>query len=202
MSSNESANESANETASEFSSIANHFLVAMPKNGSSFFAGSVVYLCGHTPDGAMGLVINKPSPIRMRQLFESEEKPIPKRFDDQWVSLGGPVQTDRGFFIHTPIGKWNSSIIVNDDIAVTSSRDIVTGLLEDEHNAIKTVAAIGYCSWTAGQLEKEIADDFWLIAPADYNIMFDLPFFKRYDAALRSLGVSAAVRLSGASGHA
>ena len=193
---------SSEQTADNFRSITDNFLVAMPKNGSSFFAGSVVYLCGHTPEGAMGLVINKPSPIRMRQLFESEDRPIPKRFDDAWVSLGGPVQTDRGFFIHTPVGKWNSSIIVNDDIAVTSSRDIVTGLLEDENNAIKTVAAIGYCSWVAGQLEKEIADDFWLIAPADYNILFNLPFFKRYDAALRSLGVSDAVRLSGASGHA
>ena len=185
-----------------FQSFADHFLVALPKNGSSFFSGSVVYLCGHTPNGAMGLVINKPSPIRMRQLLESEEKPVPKRFDDVWVSLGGPVQTDRGFFIHTPIGKWNSSIIVNDDIAVTSSRDIVAGLLADEQQEIKTMAAIGYCSWEKGQLEKEIAEDYWLIAPTDHNILFDLPFFKRYDAALRSLGVSAAVRLSGASGHA
>ena len=193
---------SSEQTADNFRSIADNFLVAMPKNGSSFFSGSVVYLCGHTPDGAMGLVINKPSPIRMRQLFESEEKPIPKRFDDAWVSLGGPVQTDRGFFIHTPTGKWNSSIIVNDEIAVTSSRDIVTGLLEDEKQEIQTIAAIGYCSWTKGQLEKEIADDFWLVAPADRNILFHLPFFKRYDAALRSLGVNAAVRLSGASGHA
>ncbi|MBR7059786.1 MAG: YqgE/AlgH family protein [Neisseriaceae bacterium] len=182
-------------------SLTNHFLIAMPKINDSLFSGSLVYLCGHNDDGAVGVIINKPSSVRMNQLFEAIDIETPKRFSERWVLLGGPMQIDRGFFVHTPVGKWQSSIIVNDDIAITSSRDIITGLSEDVDETIKTFATIGYSNWIAGQLEKEIESDQWLVVPSDMKILFDLPIFRRYDAALQKLGISAA-HLSAETGHA
>lgn len=184
-----------------FVSLCDHFLIAMPQLTDPFFGGSVVYLCEHTPDGAMGMVINKPSPVRMDQLFEAAEKPVPKRFAEQWVLMGGPVQIDRGFLVHSPVGNWQSSLLVNDDIAVTTSRDIIGGLSEAENEGIKTFATIGYSGWSAGQLEQELNDNHWLVVPANAEILFDLPYFRRYDAALQTLGIRA-VNLASGVGHA
>lgn len=168
--------------------LTNHFLIAMPNLEDIFFAGSVVYVCEHNDDGAMGLVINKPSPLVMDQLFDAAKQPTPERFVNSQVLMGGPVQIDRGFLIHTPVGNWQSSLIVTDHIALTTSRDIVSAM-HDEANVNRTLATIGYASWTKDQLETEISNNDWLVVEANENILFDCPVEGRYLAALDLLGI-------------
>ncbi len=181
-------------------SLANQFLIAMPNMDDPFFGGSVVYVCEHNQEGAMGIVINKPSPVTMDLLFDAAQTPTPERFRNEWVMMGGPVQVDRGFLVHTPVGSWDSSLLVTDEIAMTTSRDIIAGLTQ-EGAVAKAVVTIGYSSWSAGQLEQELADNAWLTAPADMQILFDLPYAERYQAAMRLLNVDPA-QLSGTAGHA
>lgn len=181
-------------------SLANQFLIAMPGMADPFFAGSVVYLCEHGREGAMGIVINKPSPVTMDLLFDAAQTPTPERFHNEWVMMGGPVQVDRGFLVHTPVGSWESSLLVTDDIAMTTSRDIIAGLTKDSE-VDKAVVTIGYSSWRSGQLEQELAENAWLTAPANSRILFDLPHEERYQAAIKLLNVDLA-QLSGATGHA
>ena len=157
-------------------------------------------LAGKGEDGAMGIVINKPSPVTMDLLFDAAKTATPERFCNEWVMMGGPVQVDRGFLVHTPVGSWESSLLVTDHIAMTTSRDIIAGLAKDGE-VDKAVVTIGYSSWRAGQLEQELADNAWLTAPANTQILFDLPYDQRYQAAIKLLNVDLA-QLSGAAGHA
>lgn len=181
-------------------SLTNHFLIAMPGMDDPFFSGSVVYVCEHSEEGAMGIVINKPSPVTMDLLFDAAQTPTPERFHDEWVMMGGPVQVDRGFLVHTPVGSWESSLLVTDDVAMTTSRDIIAGLSRDGE-VDKAVVTIGYSSWNAGQLEQELAANAWLTAPANMHILFDLAYEERYEAAIKLLNVDLA-QLCGAAGHA
>jgi putative transcriptional regulator len=181
-------------------SLANHFLIAMPGMQDQFFRDSVVYLCEHNAEGAMGIIVNKPSPIMMDLLFDSAKTPTPERFHGQWVLMGGPIQVDRGFLIHTPTGSWESSLLVTDEVAMTTSRDIIIGLTQDDE-VKKAVATIGYSSWNAGQLEQELASNSWISVPADMKILFDIPYKQRYQAALKLLNIDMA-KLSGLTGHA
>lgn len=181
-------------------SLANHFLIAMPSMEDPFFKESVIYLCEHSADGAMGIIVNKPSPIMMDLLFDSAKAPTPERFHGQSVLMGGPVQIDRGFLVHTPTGCWESSLLVTDDIAMTTSRDIILGLTQ-ENTVDKAVATIGYSSWSAGQLEQELANNNWITVPADTQILFDMPYKQRYKAALQLLNIDI-TNLSMMVGHA
>lgn len=187
-------------TAANSFSLANHFLIAMPDMQDQFFRESVVYICEHNADGAMGIIVNKPSPIMMDLLFDAAKTPTPERFHGQWVLMGGPVQVDRGFLVHTPTGSWESSLMVTDDIAMTTSRDIIIGLTQD-NEVNKALATIGYSSWSAGQLEQELAANSWLSVPADMKVLFDIPYKQRYQAALKLLNINVA-NLSGLAGHA
>lgn len=186
-------------TAYSFS-LANHFLIAMPGMHDQFFKESVVYICEHNAEGAMGIIVNKPSPIMMDLLFDAAKTPTPERFHGQWVLLGGPVQVDRGFLVHTPTGSWESSLLVNDEVAMTTSRDIIIGLTQD-NEVNKAVATIGYSSWSAGQLEQELANNSWISVKADMKILFDMPYKQRYQAALKLLNIDMA-NLSTIAGHA
>ena len=180
--------------------LADHFLIAMPSLDDPFFGGSVVYVCQHSEEGAMGVVINKPSPVLMDLIFEAAASPTPERFKGLWVMMGGPVQVDRGFVVHTPLGSWQNSLAVNDEVALTTSRDIIEQL-SLENKVEQAVVAIGYASWSAGQLEKELAENSWLTVPADQHILFHLPYEQRYQAALAKLGVEEVYLMKGA-GHA
>lgn len=172
----------------------------MPHVQDLFFENSVVYVCEHNADGAMGLIINKPSPLVMDQLFDAAKKPTPERFISSAVHMGGPIQIDRGFLIHTPIGNWQSSLSVTDSIALTTSKDIIVGMQNsDEVN--KIFATIGYTSWSEGQLEDEISNNDWLVVEANEDILFDCPIAERYEQALNLLGIQSAA-LMGSAGHA
>lgn len=167
----------------------NHFLIATPQVEDPFFKGSVIYVCEHDKNGAMGLIINKPSPIKMYQLFEAIEKKTPEKLKEKWVLMGGPIQIDRGFLLHTPVGNWQSSLIINDKVAITTSKDIIIDLSEKGAKNTKTLATIGHVVWIKDQLETEIEDNSWLVAPSNENILFDTPYFKRYEESLKLIGL-------------
>ncbi|WP_274571620.1 YqgE/AlgH family protein [Neisseria leonii] len=180
--------------------LSDHFLIAMPQVEDPFFGGSVVYMCRHDGDGAMGVVVNKPSPVMMELVFEAAASATPERFAGQSVMMGGPVQIDRGFVLHSPPGNWQSSLLVSDEVALTSSRDIIEQFTET--GAVRqALVSIGYAAWQAGQLERELADNAWLTVAADREILFELPYGARYQAALDKLGVNAAFLMKRA-GHA
>ena len=182
--------------------LTDYFLIAMPEMDDQFFAGSVVYICEHNDEGAMGVCINKPSPLTMNQFFEAINERTPLQYDETAVLLGGPMQVDRGFLVHTPVGSWESSLLVTDDIAFTTSRDIIENLAKNRDNDMnKTLATIGYSGWKKDQLEQELADNAWLVVPANQHIMFDVPVDERYQAALALLGVNAGQLVLGV-GHA
>ena len=170
--------------------LANHFLLAMPNLEDSLFSGSLIYLCEHSDSGAMGIIINKPSPVTMNVVFAAIGKDTPARFNNQYVMMGGPMQTERGFVLHTPIGN----------IALTTSRDIIDGLQQNDEIQ-GAVLTIGYSSWGAGQLEQEIAQNSWLTVPADEHILFGIPPEERYAAAFNKLGIRRE-NFAGAMGHA
>ncbi|MDO4997690.1 MAG: YqgE/AlgH family protein [Neisseria sp.] len=180
--------------------LTNHFLIAMPDMDDPFFAGSVVYLCRHDEDGALGVVVNKQSPMLMAMVFASGVSRVPERFLDQWIMLGGPVNLERGFVLHSPASKWQNSVMVNEDISLTSSRDIIEyiGQNQSEEKISKLMLTLGCASWQAGQLEQELAENAWLTVKADEYILFDVPPEQRYAAAMAKLGVSEANLMQGA----
>ncbi|PSJ80579.1 YqgE/AlgH family protein [Neisseria iguanae] len=180
--------------------LANYFLVAMPDMDDPFFQNSVIYVCEHGEEGALGIIINKPSPITMDMIFAVSARNIPLRMQHESVMMGGPVQVDRGYVVHTPLGNWQSTLTVTGQIALTSSRDIIENL--SEPGAVdKALVSIGYSSWSKGQLERELADNVWLTVPADEHILFDVPYEYRYAAVFEKLGIRPDCLAMGA-GHA
>ena len=169
--------------------LANHFLIAMPSVLDPVFGGTVVYICEHNERGALGVVINKPTDMTMDTLFDRIELRLdiaPIR--SKAIMFGGPVQDDRGFVLHTPAGEYSSSLHINDELAFTTSRDVLeavaTGLGPD-----RLLVSVGYSGWSPGQLEDEIARNGWLTVMADTKVIFDLPVEQRYVAAIKLLGI-------------
>ena len=181
--------------------LTNQLLIAMPALGDPNFAHSVAFVCEHSPRGALALVLNKPLPMRMGEVFEQLEIEVePGPLCEGAVLRGGPMQTDRGFVVHAAAGAWDSTLKVSEQIHVTTSRDILAAIARGEGPAPAFVA-LGYAGWDAGQLEEEIRANAWLNAPADSRIIFDLPFEQRWAAAAKLLGVDIA-RLASISGNA
>ncbi|MFN3987042.1 MAG: YqgE/AlgH family protein [Rhodocyclaceae bacterium] len=181
--------------------LTDHFLIAMPAMADPNFARTLTYIAEHNEQGALGLIVNRPIDMNLAALFERVEL----RLDDpelanQPVYFGGPVQTDRGFVLHRPVGSWHSTLRVGDEIGLTSSRDILQAIGEhgDPRDVIVT---LGYAGWSAGQLEHELAENAWLTVRADLSIVFDLPPEERLAAAMQKLGVDF-TNLSDVAGHA
>jgi putative transcriptional regulator len=186
--------------------LTNQFLIAMPGMADDTFAGAVVYLCEHTERGALGLVINKPIDIKLRNLFEKVELPLDREdLAEQPVYFGGPVQTERGFVLHERLsdegGHYNSSLaIAGGALEMTTSKDVLEAL---SHGAgpKKLLVTLGYSGWSAGQLEEEISRNGWLTVDAQPEIIFDTPVELRYERALSLLGIDPRM-LSQEAGHA
>ena len=183
-------------------SLRNHFLVAMPGLHDPNFAHSVSYLCDHTSEGAMGIVINRPLDLSWHDIFDHLDiDDSHTRIGAESVLAGGPVQVDRGFVLHRPSHhEWESSLVVTSDIVLTTSLDIITALAAGE-GPESSLMALGYAGWGAGQLEIELAANAWLAVPADPQILFELPYDQRAAAAARKLGVDLSL-LSAEAGHA
>lgn len=181
--------------------LTHHFLIAMPNMADPHFTRTLTYIAEHSDQGALGVIVNRPIDMTLEALFERVELPLEAEgFSGQPVYFGGPVQTDRGFVLHRPAGDWHSTLRVNDEIALTSSRDILQaiGTTGEPHEVL---ISLGYAGWAAGQLEEELAQNAWLTVPADLAIIFDLPPEERLVAAMQKLGVDFA-KLSEVAGHA
>ena len=183
--------------------LTNQLLIAMPSLGDPNFAQTVALVCDHSPQGALGLILNKPLEMRMGEIFEQLDLQIevaaaPLR--ERQVLRGGPMQTDRGFVVHRAGGQWDSTLLVSEAIHVTTSRDILAAMARGEGPA-DAVIALGYAGWDGGQLEEEIRANAWLNAPVAPELIFDLPFESRWLAAGRLLGVELP-RISPISGNA
>ena len=185
--------------------LTNQFLIAMPGMSDGNFAGTVVYLCEHNERGALGLVINRPIEIDVKQLFDKVDLPL-DRADllAMPVYLGGPVQTERGFVLHEQLdtegGHYNSTLQIPGGLEMTTSRDVLEAM-SNGAGPRRVFISLGYSGWGAGQLEDEISRNGWLTVAADRDIIFDAPVEERYDRALSLLGIDRSV-LSSEAGHA
>ena len=181
--------------------LTNHFLIAMPTLADGNFSHSVTYICEHNENGSLGITINRPSDIRLGEVLAQMKLCATKpEIADQVVFIGGPVQQDRGFLLHSPNGQWDSSLKVTDDISVTTSRDILEAMANDE-GPEDVIMALGYAGWGAGQLEHEMSENAWLSCPANKEILFHTPANQRWEAAAKLLGVDLQL-LSSDAGHA
>ncbi len=171
------------------------------------FAGTVIYLCEHTERGALGLVINKPIDIKLKNLFEKVELRVPgEGLAEQPVFFGGPVQTERGFVLHDKLGgsdeesPYSSTMSVPGGLAMTTSKDVLEAMSEGA-GPKRVLITLGCSGWQAGQLEDEIGRNGWLTVNADVAIIFDTPIEKRYERAVSLLGFDPSM-LSQEAGHA
>jgi len=186
--------------------LTNQFLIAMPGMASDTFAGTVVYLCEHTAEGALGLVINKPIDIKLKSLFEKVELTLDREdLAGAPVYFGGPVQTERGFVLHdkrpADSAAYNSTLVIaGGGLEMTTSKDVLEAL-SSGGGPRRVLVTLGYSGWGAGQLEDELSRNGWLTVDATPEVIFDTPAEKRYERALSLLGIDLSV-LSQEAGHA
>lgn len=183
-------------------SLSDHFLIAMPGMDDPSFARSVIYVGQHTAEGAMGLVINRPAGFALADILdELALKPVSRSSAASPVLIGGPIQAERGFVLHSADERnWDSSVRVAPDLVLTTSRDILGAIAEGKAPA-QSLFALGYSGWGAGQLERELMANAWLTVPADRAVLFDTAIEARWDAAIALVGIDSS-RLSDQVGHA
>ena len=184
--------------------LANHFLIAMPAVEDPIFGGTVVYICEHNEKGVLGVVINKPTDMTMEILFERIDLQLADDMrttvENEPIMFGGPVQDDRGFVLHTPGRRYSSSLNVTDEVAFTTSIDVLEAVAKGV-GPKRLLVSIGYAGWSPGQLEEEISRNGWLTVGADAHVLFDLPVEQRYTAAIKLLGIDP-LMLAPEAGHA
>ncbi|HBC5514252.1 TPA: YqgE/AlgH family protein [Proteus mirabilis] len=185
--------------------LLNHFLIAMPSLSDPLFQRSVVYVCEHNENGAMGLVINKPiEDISIESVLEQLE--IFSADRDSAISLqkpvmsGGPVAEEHGFILHTPVSGFSSSIKISDSTMITTSKDVLE-TLGTARQPEKTLVSLGYSSWEKGQLEREILENSWLTVEATPQIIFGTPIAERWHKAAELIGIDIHT-ISPTAGHA
>jgi putative transcriptional regulator len=181
--------------------LTDNFLIAMPTLEDPYFSNSLIYICEHNENGALGIIVNRPIDMNLAGLFDKIDiKLVAESLANLPVYFGGPVQLDRGFVLHRPIGKWQSTLAVNSEVGLTSSRDVLNSV-GSEGLPAEIIVSLGYSGWDAGQLEEELAQNSWLTVPARADILFDLPPEERLPAAMQKLGISF-TQLSDVAGHA
>jgi putative transcriptional regulator len=181
--------------------LTQHFLIAMPSMVDPHFAKSLTFVCEHNDQGALGVVVNRPIEMNLHALLEQVSiAPEKEDFKSVPVHFGGPVQVDRGFVLHSPIGEWQSTLAVSSDIGLTTSKDILQAVARGE-GPRQMLVTLGYAGWAPGQLEHELAQNAWLTVHAKPEVIFDLPAEERLNAAMSLLGVDYA-KLSEVAGHA
>jgi putative transcriptional regulator len=185
------------------------FLIAMPGMQDSRFARSVVYMCAHSADGAMGIMINQPAPqISFRELLiqlniipEGPEIRLPDTADGMLVHRGGPVETGRGFVLHSAdYFIENSTLPIDEHVCLTATLEILKAIALGTGPS-SAMLALGYAGWAPGQLESEIQANGWLSCRAPPDLIFDSDLDRKYDRALATMGIDPG-RLSSEAGHA
>jgi len=180
--------------------LRDQFLIAMPSLQDGYFGQTVTYICEHTEDGAMGLVINQPIDLMLDQMLRQLDLEPTADTGQQPVFRGGPVQPEHGFVLHSPGSGWTGTRQLGGGLALTTSRDILEAIARGE-GPEHTLIALGYAGWGPGQLESEIAENAWLVAPANQAILFTLPPDQRWSAAARLIGIDMNL-ISQVAGHA
>jgi putative transcriptional regulator len=181
--------------------LTHHFLIAMPAMADPHFAKSLTFVCEHNDQGALGVVVNRPTEMNLHALLEQVSIDSPHEdFKTVAIHFGGPVQVDRGFVLHTPIGEWQSTLAVGSEIGLTTSKDILQAVARGE-GPRQMLVTLGYAGWAPGQLEHELAQNAWLTVQATPQVIFELPPEERLPAAMSLLGIDYA-KLSEVAGHA
>jgi len=191
----------------DVSHLANQLLIAMPGMLDDQFAGTVVYICEHNSQGAMGLVVNRPTNLGLKDLFDRIELKLEiAPLEKQPVYLGGPVQTERGFVLHPQAEdiRYSSSLTIPGGLAMTTSKDVLEAVSNGQ-GPQQFLMTLGYAGWSAGQLEDEISRNGWLNVSTNIDglkkIIFETPFDQRYQKVMSIIGVDPS-HLSGDVGHA
>ena len=181
--------------------LTNHFLIAMPQLQDPNFHHTTTYICEHNEDGAMGLIINRPLELKLAEVLEQMNMDVEDNsLDKVPVHYGGPVQEERGFILHQPATLWESTVIIADNLAITTSKDMLADIAGGNQPE-NFMVTLGYAGWGAGQLEAELADNAWLNGPADASIIFNEPVENRWRKAASAMGVDLNM-LSSETGHA
>ena len=186
--------------------LTGQFLIAMPAVTDPYFSKTITYICTHNQDGAMGVIVNRATDITLTDLFEQIKLDSSSTaLLEKTVHYGGPVQIDRGFILHTPLIEYNSTILIANTIALTTSKDILEAAAEDNAPE-KMLVALGYAGWTPGQLEEEMLNNTWLSLDTNnlhdiHALIFDAPNHEKFDLAMQLMGLNLA-NLSDVAGHA
>ena len=182
-------------------SLEGQLLLAMPGIGDPRFERSVIFICSHSAEGAMGLIVNRPfEGLTFRELLEQLEIEVSEPVVDIPIQVGGPVETGRGFVLHSTDFIQDTSLVVTERIALTATVDILKAIAEGGGPRHRLLL-LGYAGWAPGQLEAEIQANGWLTAPADESLIFETPLPDIWPRAMRMLGVDVSM-LSGSMGHA
>jgi len=170
-------------------SLANHFLIAMPTLNDSNFSRSLIYVCENHTQGTVGLIVNRPMPFSMGIIFNQLQiDPINVSKNNLPLLFGGPIQPERGFVLHRPFGTWKSSLLLQEGVTVTTSNDIIRAIADDV-GPPDALVALGYAAWAEEQLEKEIMNNVWLVCPYKPELLYEVPFEKRWESAGLAIGV-------------
>lgn len=171
-----------------FHSLKNQFLIAMPGLPDPNFQQTVTYICEHHENGAMGIVINQPVSLTMKELLSHLDLDVHESVSEDPLYYGGPVQKERGFLLHSSEQKWETTMCISEGISLTGSKDILEAIAHNK-GPKKVIMALGYAGWDAGQLESELAANSWLTVPAEPSILFDIDSDKRWTTAAGKLGI-------------
>lgn len=170
-------------------SLTNNLLVAMPTLHDPNFERAVIYICEHTTDGAIGLIINRPMHFPLSMVFEQLQiKPNKVEHNQLPLLFGGPVQPERGFVIHKQLGAWRSSLALQNDVTVTTSNDIIRAIARDD-GPQDVLITLGYVGWAEHQLDQEVIDNVWLVCPYKSEILYEVPFEERWEYAAMVMGI-------------
>ena len=181
--------------------LSSQLLIALPSLADPHFARSVTLICQHDADGAMGIVVNRPSEYTLGEVLgQMGVEGGSESMRAQMVLAGGPVHPERGFVLHDGQREWDSTLVISDTLALTTSRDILEAIAEGE-GPQRVVVALGCAGWGAGQLEYELGENSWLTAPVDAELLFALPLEQRWQAAGDRIGVDI-TRVTDYIGHA
>ena len=166
----------------------NNFLLAMPNLVDPMFKNSLVYICEHTSDGAMGLIVNHPNKIKLNEIFDQLKISYKKGKNFEDTLKGGPLSRDRGFVLHSPCSKsWESTSKISENIAISTSKDILFDIAKG-NGPSELLVILGYSSWSGGQLERELTESSWLTMPSDHDILFNSDPLEKAPQAAKLMG--------------
>ncbi len=168
-------------------SLTHTCLIAPPQMPDERFAQTLVYIVRHDDEGTLGLVINKPSPVRLRDLLNDLDISA-DQVQPHSVLEGGPVRPEVGFVLHTGAPVWQSSVAISDNVCLTTSKDILQAIAHNEGVGHYQLL-LGHASWGPGQLEHELREGAWLTCPADLGLLFEQPYALRWESAAAKIGV-------------